>query len=211
MWLIGGVVGWLVGVVCVVVLVAAVIERTKNLVNNAGFLIIAPIEGVKKENIDILRNMLPETTKAHVVKNALMRIAVRNTQFECLIPHLKHESMYFFIAEGEQKKSFQAYKKWQEEIKRTEPEFNARVCVLEGTVYKEQDVETAVNLPTRKELMTQIAVAIRMIPTRLATTLNAIPTKVAIAINAVKEKQEKEAAAAAATGTPVPAAVPATA
>lgn len=186
---------------------AAVIERTKNLVHNAGFIIIAPIEGVKKENIDILRNMLPETTKAHVVKNALMRIAVRHTQFECLIPFLKHESMYFFIAEGEQKKSFQAFKKWQDEVKRTEPEFNARVCVLEGTVYKEQDVETAVNLPTRKELMTQIAVAIRMIPTRLATSLNAIPTKVAIAINAVKEKQEKEAATAgAASPDPVVAA-----
>lgn len=170
----------------------AILERTKALVNSAGFVIIAPIEGANKESIDILRRSLPETTKAHVVKNALMRIAVRDSKYECLIPYLKHESMYFFIAEGEQKKAFEAYKKWQSEVKRTEPQFDARVGVLEGTVYTEKDVETAVNFPTRKELMTQIAIAVRMIPTKLGRSLNAVPSKVARAINAVKEKQGSE-------------------
>lgn len=171
---------------------AVVIEKAKHLVDNAGFIIIAPIEGVKKENIDLLRQTLPTSTKAHVVKNALMRIAVKGTKYECLTPHLKQESIYFFIPEGEQKKTFQAYKKWQDEVKRTEPEFNARIGVLEGVVYTEKDIEVAVNLPTRKELMTQVAIAIRMVPTKLGRSLNAVPTKVARAVNAVKEKQEKE-------------------
>lgn len=170
---------------------AKIIERTKSLVHDAGFIIIAPIEGVKKENIDLLRQFLPETTKAHVVKNALMRIAVKNTKYECMVPHLKQESIYFFIPEGEQKKTFQAFRKWQDEVKRAD--FSARIGVMEGVVYKEKDIELAVSLPTRKELMAQIAVAIRLVPTKLARSVNAVPTKVARAFNAVKEKQEKEA------------------
>ena len=51
----------------------AILERTKKLVETSSLIITVPIDGVNKENTDILRKSLPKTVKASVVKNSLMK------------------------------------------------------------------------------------------------------------------------------------------
>lgn len=170
------------------------LARARQLVDQSGFIIIVPIEGVSKENIDLLRKDLPKGTVASVVKNSLMRVVIKDTPFAALKPALKQENMYFFIPEGSQKDVLEVYKKWQKEAKRAEPEFDAKAGVLEGVLYTGEGLESAVKMPSRKELITSIAIAIKAVPTKLARTVKAVPAKVGKAINLVKEKQAKEAA-----------------
>ena len=172
---------------------AAILARTRALVEKSSIIITVPIQGVAKEQIDLLRVELPAGVKATVVKNALLRKAVTGTQFEALGAKVRDETMYFFIPEGAAKKSYEVYKKWQKEVKRAEPEFDAKYAAMEGLVYDGKGVETVANLPTRAEVFGQLARGIKSVPLKLVRTVKAVPNKVGYAFNAVKTKMEEEA------------------
>lgn len=171
----------------------AILERTKNLVDSSSLIISFPNKGVSKEAIDILRKELPKGIKASVVKNALMKKAVEGSQFAPLSKDLKQENVFLFIPEGQAKQTFDAYKKWQKEVKRTEPEFDLKVAVFENTAYTGKSIEAVVNLPTKADLITKIALGIKAVPTKVARGVKAVPNKLGRAIGALKTKLEEEA------------------
>ena len=186
----------------------AVIERTKQLVDQSSLIITIPFEGVTKENTDILRKALPEGITASIVKNALMRKAVEGTNFAVLADNLKQENMFFFIPEGQARPSFDAFKKWQKEIKRMEPEYDARTLVIDGQAFVGSQLEYVVSLPTKLELITKIAVGIKATPLKLARAVKAVPNKFGRAFGCLKtkledEQKELEGAAAAAAAAVV--------
>lgn len=177
---------------------AAILERTRKLVDSSYLIIAVPIDGVSKEQIDILRKELPSTgVRASVVKNSLLKLTVKNTPFEALASTIRDENMFFFIQEGAAKKSFDAYKKWQKEVKRTEPNFDPKFAAMEGLLYKTAQIESIVNLPTRLELITMIAKGIKAVPLKVARGVKAVPNKVGLAFSAVKNKMEEDAKVAA--------------
>ena len=175
---------------------AAVIARTKKMIDKSSMIITIPFEGVTKENTDILRKSLPDGISASIVKNALMRKSVQGTTFEALLGNLKHENMFFFIPEGQAKAGFEAFKKWQKEIKRIEPEYDAKALVTEGQIYTGARLEYVVSLPSKTELITKIACGIKATPLRLARAIKAVPNKLGRAVGAIKTKLEEAEAGA---------------
>lgn len=169
-----------------------IIERTKKLLDSSSLVISFPINGATKEQIDILKKTLPKSVKASVVKNALMRKASEGTQFAAIGPKVKNQNMFFFIPEGESKSTFDSFKKWQKEVKRTEPEFQARFAAMEGMVYEAKQVDAIVNLPTKKELITKIALGIKAIPTKLGRGIKGVPSKLGRAIVGIRDKLEEQ-------------------
>lgn len=169
-----------------------VMNRTKELVQNSSMIISIPFEGVSKENTDILRKTLPEGICATMVKNALMKKCIEGTQFVSLADSLKYENMFFFLPEGQAKAGFAAFKKWQKEIKRIEPEFDAKVLVTEGQSFIGKQLEYVVSLPTKLELITKVAIGIKATPTRLARAIKAIPDKVGRAFGEIKKQLETD-------------------
>jgi large subunit ribosomal protein L10 len=180
----------------------AILDRTRALIQSSSLIITIPIDGVTKEKVDFLRKELPKSTKATVVKNSLMRIAVKETQFAALGDSLRDENMFLFIVEGEAKATYEGLKRWRKEVKRTEPEFDAKYAVMEGVLYQTKAIEAVVNLPTKKQLITKIAMGIKAVPTKLGRGIKAVPNKLGRALNAIKIKLQEEADAAG-----VPAAV----
>jgi large subunit ribosomal protein L10 len=172
---------------------AAILERTKNLLDQSQLVIALPIEGVSKEQVDFLRKEIPKTTKASVVKNSLMRKAVEGTTFAPIAEGLRDENMFLFIPEGEARPTYEGVKKWMKEVKRTDPEFQAKVAVMEGQKYTKSSIEAVANLPTKKELIAKIAIGIKAVPTRVAKGVKAVPSKVGRAFGALKNKLEEEA------------------
>lgn len=170
---------------------AGVIERTKQLLDQSSIVISVPFEGVTKENTDILRKLLPDGLPASMVKNALMRKAVEGTQFSSMVDNLSHSTLFFFVPEGKAKQGYDAFKKWQKEIKRTEPEFDAKVLVTEGQTFTGKQLEYVVSLPTKLELITKVAIGIKATPTRLARAIKEVPNKVGRAIGGIKSKLEE--------------------
>ena len=173
----------------------AILERTKALISSSNLLISMPIDGVSKEKVDFLRKELPKSTKATVVKNSLMRLAVKDSHFAPLADNIRDENMFLFIAEGEAKATYDGLKRWRKEVKRTEPEFDPKFAVMEGVLYETKAIEAVVNLPTKKELIAKIAMGIKAVPTKLGRGIKAVPNKLGRAINAIKMKLEDEASA----------------
>ena len=171
---------------------AAILERTKALLEKSSLVLSIPASGITKEQVDMLRKVLPKTTKASVVKNSLMRIASKDTQFGAIGDKLSYQNMFFFIPEGEAKVTYDAFKKWQKEVKRTEPEFQATFAAMEGLVYTKAQVESVVNLPTKLELITKIAIGLKAIPTKLGRGVKAVPDKLGRAFAGIRDKLEEQ-------------------
>lgn len=177
---------------------AVILERTKKLLDTSALIITIPIEGVTKENTDLLRKNMPKATKASVVKNAILRKAIEGTQFASLKPILKQENLYLFVPEGEAKKSYDAFKAWQKEIKRTDEKFAATGGALENVLVTGPALEAVVGLPSKKDLITKIAQGIKAVPTKVAKGIKAVPDKVGRAFAAYRDQlEEKEKAATA--------------
>ena len=169
-----------------------ILQRTKGLLDDSSVLLALPFEGVTKEQVDILRDMIPDETTASVVKNSLMGISTKGTEFEGVTGFLKDENMFVFVPEGKSKATFEGIKKWQKEVKRTESEHALKCAILEGVVYTDGNVETACNLPTKEELLTKIAIGLKYPSLKIARAVKAVPTKVGRAFGALKKKLEEE-------------------
>lgn len=173
----------------------AILERTKKLVDQSAIIITVPFQGVTKEQTDMLRKTLPKATKASIVKNALFKKSVENTPFEPLSENLRDETMFLFIPDGESKPTYEAFKKWAKEVKRTEPEFSPREGAMEGQLYSGKSLDAVVNLPTKLELITKIAQGIKAVPTKVARGVKEVPSKLGRAIAAIRDQiEEKEKA-----------------
>ena len=174
---------------------AAVLERTKAMIEQSALIVALPVEGVTKEQIDDLRKKLPKGTKASVVKNSLMGIAITDTPFAAMNRDrgIKGENMFLFIGEGQSKQSYDVLKSWAKEAKRTEPQFLPRYGALDGELFKGESLEAVVNLPTKQELITKIAQGIKAVPVRVGRSVKAVPSKLGRAIGAIKKKLEDEA------------------
>ena len=54
------------------------------------------------------------------------------------------------------------------------------------------EIEKLEKMPTKAELMAQIAGSINMIPRNIAVCVKSVPTKLAIGVKAISEKEEGE-------------------
>lgn len=140
-------------------------------------IIVIPFQGVTKENTDLLKKALPEGVKASMVKNALLRKCVEGTDFEPVGENLKHENMFLFCPEGTNSATYTEFQKWQKEVKRTEPEFDAKVVVLENQKFSGEEMVEMVKLPAKKDLIARLCRALMEPANRLARVLQAVADK----------------------------------
>lgn len=169
-----------------------IVERTKELIEGSQLIISVASSGITKEQIDQLRKAIPKDTKASVVKNKLMQVALQGTEFEAMGEGLSNENMFFFIPEGEARKTYEEFEKWAKEAKR-DKEGAAKVAMMDGVRY---DGPTAIKnlskLPTKLELIAKIGIAIKMVPTKVGRGVNAVPNKLGRAFGALKDKIAEE-------------------
>ena len=63
---------------------------------------------------------------------------------------------------------------------------------MEGQLYDSKQVESVVNLPTKKELITKIAYSLKALPTKIARGIKGVPNKLGRAIVEIKKQKEEE-------------------
>lgn len=169
-----------------------IFERTRQLVENSSTIFVVPVEGVQCNSLYELRQQLPPTTKATVIKNGIFKRVIEGTKFEKLTDQLKNHNIYFFVAEGEVKKVLTTFQKWRYELGRSAPEQDVSCAIFEDKVYSTaEEIKHLASLPTRQECIVRLIRALKAVPTKFVRVLNHVPERLVRTLHAVAEKRKE--------------------
>ena len=171
---------------------AAVVEDLKQLFRDAQLAIAIDYKGLSVAEITNLRNRLrPIGGSCKIAKNTLMRIAVEgDDRWQLMQPFLKDSSALLLVKE-EVGAVVKAYRAFQKETKKTE----LRGGVMEGRALSKEQVEAIGDLPSKEQLMAQIAGGINALATKVAIGIKEVPSSLARGIQAVAEQEGSSTAA----------------
>ncbi len=174
-----------------------VIADLKETLSQSQLALVIDYQGLSVAEItDLRRRLRPTGTSCKVTKNTFMRIAVDgNPTWQPMTEFLKGSSAFLLVKE-DFSAAIKAYQDFQKVSKKTE----LRGGVLEGRALTEQDVKALGDLPSKEQLIAQIAGAINGVATKLAVAINEVPSGLARSLQAVADKDkegdgESEAAA----------------
>lgn len=164
------------------------VSEIKQLLENIQLAVVVDYQGLTVADITNLRNRLREDgTICKVTKNTLMSKAVEgNEKWEAINPLLKGASAFILANEENIGSAVRAFQAFQKESKKSE----LRGGVLEGQILSEAQVKALADLPTKEQLIAQIAGSINAITAKVARGINELPTSLARAIDAVKSQKE---------------------
>lgn len=168
----------------------AAIEELKNNIQNSKVAIMTKYQGITVEEVTDLRSKLrAENVTFKVYKNTLAKRALDELELSDAASFMEGPTVWAFgddpVAPAKILKQFSKNVK-------------AIVMVggvLEGEVVTNDMLDTLADLPSREQLLTQVAGTIAMPLRNLVGALNAIPRGLVYAVDAVrKQKEEAEAA-----------------
>jgi len=166
------------------------VAELKETLSQAQMAVVIDYKGLSVAEItDLRRRLIPSGSVCKVAKNTLMRIAIDgDPNWQPMTQFLK-ESSAFLLIKDDIGGALKAYQDFQKASKKTE----LRGGVMEGRALTQDDVKAIADLPSKEQLMAQVAGAINGVTAKLAVGINQVPASLARAIQAVADK-DKEAA-----------------
>lgn len=145
------------------------------------------------EITDLRRRLRPTGAECKVTKNTLMRIAVQDDPNWQSLAEICKESSAFLLLKDDIGGALKAYQEFQRVSKKSA----IRGGAMEGRLLSEADVKAIADLPSKEQLMAQIAGALNGVATKLAVGIKEVPGSLARALQAVADKDKPENADAA--------------
>ncbi|AFY65524.1 50S ribosomal protein L10 [Geitlerinema sp. PCC 7407] len=169
----------------------AIVAELKETLSTAQMTFVIDYKGLSVSEITDLRNRLrPAGAVCKVTKNTLMRIAVDGSENWQPLTELLSDSSAFVLTGEDVGAAVKAYQEFQKASKKTE----LRGGVMEGRLLSQGDVKAIGDLPSKEQLIAQIAGAINALATKVAVGINEVPTSLARGIRAVSEQEGDQAA-----------------
>ncbi len=139
------------------------------------------------KDFETFRKKLPAGTELVVAKNTLMKKAIAGTQYEALGEACVGPNAFLFSGEdvATSIKAFNDMAKAVKKAKNMELQWNGGV--LDGKFVKPKDIGKLESLPTKKQLIGQIAVAIKQVTTKVARGTNGVALKLAYGTKAIAD------------------------
>jgi large subunit ribosomal protein L10 len=168
----------------------ALVAEIKESLSQSQLAVVINYKGLTVAEItDLRKRLIPKGASCRVAKNTLMRIAVEGDEnWEPITTFLTDSSAFLLIKE-DVSGALKTYQDFQRVSKKTE----LRGGVMEGRALSEADVKAIADLPSKEQLIAQIAGAINGVATKLAVGIDQVPTSLARALQAIADK-DKEAA-----------------
>jgi large subunit ribosomal protein L10 len=159
-----------------------IVKELKENLSDTQMAIIIDYKGLSVAEITELRNRLrPTGTDCKVTKNTLMRRAIEGDQkWEPMTQYLQGTSA-FLLVKDDLGGAIKAYQQFQKDTKKTE------FCggVMEGQSLNEEQIKAITELPSKEELMAQIAGAINSLATKVAVGVKEVPASLGRGINEI--------------------------
>lgn len=165
---------------------ADIINELNETFSKAKFAVVTDYSGLKVTELEKLRKSLREAdAQIQVVKNTLLRLAVKGTPYEGLTDVFNGTSAIAV--------SFNEPVDPSRILTAFASEFNAfsiRMAVLDGTILSVGDVVALSKLPSRDKLLGKLLGTMSAVPTGFVRVLSAIPQKLLYALSAIKDQKE---------------------
>lgn len=165
-----------------------IVADLKETLSQSQLALVIDYQGLSvAEIMDLRRRLRPTGTACKVTKNTFMRIAVDGDEtWQPMTEFLKGSSA-FLLVKDDFSGAIKAYQDFQKATKKTE----LRGGVMEGRVLTGDDVKALGDLPSKEQLMAQIAGAINGLATKIAVAINEVPAGLARSLQAVADKEGK--------------------
>ncbi|WP_416671816.1 50S ribosomal protein L10 [Egbenema bharatensis] len=169
-----------------------IVAELKESLTDTQLTVVIDYKGLSVAEMTNLRNRLrPTGAQCTVTKNTLMRIAIQDDPNWQAMTDLCKESSAFLFLKEDLGGALKAYQEFQKVTKKSV----IRGGAMEGRLLTEADVKAIADLPSKEQLMAQIAGAINGVATKLAVGINEVPGSLARALQAVADKDKQDEAA----------------
>jgi large subunit ribosomal protein L10 len=170
----------------------AIVAELKQSLSQSQLAVVIDYKGLTVAEItDLRRRLIPSGAECKVTKNTLMRIAIQDDPNWQPMAEICKESSAFMLLKEDLGGALKAYQDFQKATKKT---LIVRGGAMEGRLLTEADVQAIADLPSKEQLMAQIAGAINGVATKLAVGINEVPTSIARALQAYVDKDNADAA-----------------
>ena len=164
---------------------AAVIEEVSAQVAQAGSIVLAEYRGLTVEKITQLRKQARESgVYLRVLKNTLVRRAVKDTPYEKLADQMVGPLMYGISADPV------APAKLIASFAKANDQLVVKGGAMPNVVMDAAGVQALATMPSRDELLAKLLGTMQAPVATFVRTLNEVPTKFVRGLAAVRDKQE---------------------
>ena len=164
---------------------AAVIEEVSAQVAQAGSIVLAEYRGLTVEKITQLRKQARESGGyLRVLKNTLVRRAVKDTPYEKLADQMVGPLMYGISADPV------APAKLIASFAKANDQLVVKGGAMPNVVMDVAGVQALATMPSREELLAKLLGTMQAPVATFVRTLNEVPTKFVRGLAAVRDKQE---------------------
>jgi large subunit ribosomal protein L10 len=170
----------------------AIVAELKQTLSESSVAIVIDYQGLTVSEISNLRRKIrPSGAVCKVTKNTFMNIAIQDDEKWQPLAELSKGSSAFLLIKEDFSSAIKAYQEFQKTSKKTE----LRGGVMDGKLLTEADVKALGDLPSKEQLMAQIAGAINGLATKIAVGINEVPSSLARALQARADKEKEDTTA----------------
>jgi large subunit ribosomal protein L10 len=162
-----------------------IVAELKQTLSESQLAFVIDYQGLTVAEItDLRRRLIPKGSVCKVTKNTLMRIAIEGDANWQPMAELLKGSSAFILVKDDISGAIKVYQDFQKATKKTE----LRGGVMEGRTLSQDEVKAIGDLPSKEQLIAQIAGAINGLATKLAVGINEVPASLARGLKAYAEK-----------------------
>ncbi len=166
---------------------ATVIAEVKELFRESQLAFVIDYQGLTvAELTDLRRRLRPIGGTCKIAKNTFIELAVAGDEnWQPMQEFLKGSTALLLVKE-EVGAAVKAYKSFQKDTKKTD----LRGGVMEGRALSKAQIEAIGDLPSKEQLMAQIAGGLNALATKIAVGVKEVPGSLVRSIKAVSEQEE---------------------
>ncbi|BEV35303.1 50S ribosomal protein L10 [Synechococcus sp. M16CYN] len=156
-----------------------IVVELKKLLAEAELALVIDFKGLSIKEMCDLRDRLQATNSVcKVTKNTLMRRAIDSDGPWANLDSLLTGTNAFILVRGDVGAGVKAVQSFQNELKKSK----TKGGLFEGRLLTQDEIKAIAEIPSREELMAQIASAINTVTTRVAVGINEVPSGMARAL-----------------------------
>lgn len=165
---------------------STVIKDIRDRLQESQLAVLIDYKGLSVAELSNLRQRLrPNGASCKIAKNTFVHLAVDGDEnWQPMQEFLKGQAA-LLLAKDDLSSVIKAYKSFQKETKKTEVVGG----VLEGRALTKAEVEALGDLPSKEQLIAQIAGGINALATKLAFAVKEVPASIARGIKAYSEQE----------------------